>query len=153
MTLDPTYSEEYVTKSIKKYLIDTLYTTDGIFIQFGVLDKSPVSVVGADITQWIVFHLNGVEVDGGAARYSVDCYVFTRKDIDAHLLFRLRDKLLDRLVDTTTSDGKKRIPIYNNSGIAVGGVVSSVLTEYSTELDQDRSLHKRITVVFDYGVK
>ena len=56
MSLDPTHSEALYRRSVKKFLVDNLYTVDNIYIDFSKMYMKPTDGVGADIDKWIRFH-------------------------------------------------------------------------------------------------
>lgn len=151
MALDPTHSEEYFRRSVKKYLVDNLYTTDGVYIDFAKIYQTPTDGIGDEITEWIRFHFNGLSPEGNLYTGRVAAYMFVRRDSGTELA-RLRDKLWNYLVDLNMPDGLKRVPLYNDVWTQIGGMVVTTGFESKEEYADDDTLYKFVNIYFRYAI-
>lgn len=106
MALEKTLSESVIRRSIRKYFVDTYYTTLGIEVFFDIIERVP------DITRWISVQVDSIDFDTMTTVY-LQVFCFTRKDIDYVQLATLRDVVYEHLIDLTQTDGTKRIPLYD----------------------------------------
>ena len=153
MALDVTLQEVAFRKSVKKFLVDSLYTTDGIYIGFETMFKEPETSGGTPLDVWINFHFDGLSVHGNTARGRVAAYLFSRRDADGSLLSGLRDSLMDKLIDLDMPDGLKRVPLYDATWQQVAGMIVTTGGESKEESGVDDTTYKFVNLYFNYATK
>lgn len=153
MAIDPTLSEQCFRRSVKKYFVDNLYTTKGIYLGFETEFQDPMETDGSTISEWINFHFDGLSPDNTLGHGRVAAYLFTRKDVDGSKLAILRDTLMEYLVDLTMPDGIRRVPLYDLAWQSIGGMMVSTGREPKEERGADQTLYKFINIYFKYVTK
>jgi len=148
VALDITQSEEAFQRSIKKYFVDTLHTVEGVFIEFDVAYRIPP---GQD--EWIVFHFDGLSTQGNVATGRVAAYMFSQKDEEGLELARLRDKLMDKVLDNDATDGKRRVPLYDELFVPQQGMLLTHGAESDREIGADGVKYRYVNLYFKYGTK
>jgi len=106
--------ETNVRSSLKKYFVDAL----GTVVTFDISLASPdIRTQGSTaIKQWY-------NIDFGEfgrqdlAEYLFEIYILSRQDAEGVKLIENTDKIMDMLVDSSMTDGMKRIPLYDVSSI------------------------------------
>ena len=113
MSLDGTVSEFFFRSSIKKYMIDSLTTIEGILVVF---DKTILydDISSYDVDEWIVVNFGIFDRDL-IARNIIDINCCTRKDAEGIALSKLTDKVFDYLTDTTQTDTLRRIALFDST--------------------------------------
>ena len=149
MALDPTHSEAYFRRSVKKFFVDGLYTVDKVYVDFDKMYQSPTD---ASISEWIRFHFNGLSADGNLFVGRVAAYLFTRGSKGTGLAV-LRDKLYNYLVDLNMPDGLRRVPLYDTNWAVIGGMIVTTGNESNEEYADDDTLYKFINIYFRYAIK
>ena len=152
MSLDPTHSEALYRRSVKKFLVDNLYTVDKIYVDFSKMYMKPTDGVGADIDKWIRFHFNGLSTRGTTATGRVAAYIFSRGDTDGVKLAEVRDKIVEYAVDLTMPDGMRRVPLYDLTWTQIGGMILTTGNESKEEHADDDTLYKFVNLYFTYAV-
>ena len=152
MALDPTLQEANFRRSVKKYFVDTLYTTKGIYISFGATYKEPDESDGTAIDKWINFHFDGVPIKGTLSRGRVAAFMFSRRDTDGTELAALKDELMDQLIDLTMPDGIRRVPLYDADWNVIGGMMVSTGADSKEERGGDDTLYRFINIYFNFAV-
>lgn len=153
MALDVTLQEGAFRKSVKKFLVDSLYTTDGIYIGFETSFKELADSNGDPLNIWVNFHFDGLTVNGNKATGRVAAYLFSRGDADGMLLASLRDSLMDKLIDLSMPDGLKRVPLYDDSWQEIVGMIITTGVESKEEKGVDDTLYKLVNIYFNYATK
>ena len=110
--LNPLSKETNVKSSLKKYFVDTL----GAAVTFDTSLASPdIRTQGANaLKQWY-------NVDFGEfgrqelAEYLFEIYILSRQDAEGVKLAENTDTVFGMLVDSSMTDGMKRIPLYDVS--------------------------------------
>ena len=104
--------ESNVRSSLKKYFVDAFGTSVTFDVSLAAPDIRKQGV-GA-IKQWynISFGQFGREA---LADYTFDIYCLSRQDSEGKQLMLMTDTLTDLLLDSTKSDGMRRIPFYDVS--------------------------------------
>lgn len=149
MSLDPTHSELFFRRSVKKFFVDNLYTVDGVYLDFSKIYKSPSD---SSIETWIRFHFNGLSTRGITSTGRVAAYMFSRKDNDGSKLATVRDQLHNYLVDLNMPDGMRRVPLYDGTWTEIGGMVVTTGAESKEEFADDDTIYKFINVYFTFAV-
>lgn len=152
MALDVTLSEECFKNSIKKFFVDSLYTTQGIYIEFDTEYKIPKKE-GVEVDQWIVFHFDGLHYKGSVAEGRVAAYLFSRRDEEGSDLGVLRDKLLDLLIDEDATDGRARVGLFDTSWVKQTSMVVDIGDESKQETAKDQTKYRYANLYFKYGCK
>lgn len=152
MALDQTLSEANFRRSVKKFFVDNLYTVDGVYLDFNRIYQTPKNNAGDDLDEWVRFHFNGVSTQHTISTGRVAAYLFTRRDPEGSNLALLRDKLQNYLVDLTMPDGLRRVPLYNDSWVIIGGMIVTTGNESTEEFAQDGSMYKFVNLYFKYAV-
>ncbi len=153
MALDPTLQEVLFRRSVKKFLVDELYTEEGIYIGFESAFKELKDSGGNQLTSWINFHFDGLSFRGNSAKGRVSAYLFSRQDSDGTILATVRDALVDKLIDLSMSDGLKRVPLYDSEWVVVGGMIVTTGMESKEEVGVDDTLYKFVNIYFQYTTK
>ena len=123
--LDTTAQKSNFYYSIKKYIIDNLFTIEGIPIIFDRF-LPPANTV----SKWIFVIQNTLDRDT-VSEYKFDIYCVTRQDFEGDLLTQLVDKVVGYfLYDSTKLDTLIRVPFYSaTTGNAVGSMVITDVKE------------------------
>ena len=127
MAIDPTMSESCYKKSLKKFFIDNLYTSEGIDVDFDIQYVMPKDA-GLPVKKWVSIKVGAIE-GGTLSRGHVILYLFTREDNEGVDLSELRDIILEKITDTNATDGVVRIPFYDQSWNQVGAMVPALTVE------------------------
>jgi hypothetical protein len=105
-------NESNVQSSLKKYFVDTFGTN----VTFDVSLAAPdIRKQGAGaITQWynVSFGQFGRQV---LSDYAFEVFCLSRQDAEGIKLATMSDALMSILVDSSKSDGARRIPLYDAS--------------------------------------
>ena len=148
MSVDITQSEVAFKRSIKKYFVDNLVTTEGIFIEFDVAYRIPPNV-----NEWVVFHFDGLTTEGNVATGRVAAYMFSIKDKEGMNLSALRDTLMDYVGDNDADDGKRRVPLVDETFTTVQGMVLTPGDESKQDVGEDGTKYKYVNLYFKFGTK
>ena len=143
MALDPTARETNVRDSLKKFFVDSIYTTEGIALTFDKALSTP-RVQGIEVEKWVAVIFGEMDVDH-VAEHIINCYCCTRKDAEGFKLAQLRDKVMGYLTDPTSSDGMRRIPLYKSNvfpWVQIGGLVVYNMQESGQLYASDETKYK-----------
>lgn len=106
--LDSTAQKANFYYSLKKYIIDNLYTIQGIPVIFDTFLPPDFS-----IERWISVHQKSLDRDT-LSSYQVELYCITRNDYEGEKLTELVDIVAGYFIgDITQTDGLRRIPFYD----------------------------------------
>uniref|UniRef100_A0A6M3XNQ6 Tail protein n=1 Tax=viral metagenome TaxID=1070528 RepID=A0A6M3XNQ6_9ZZZZ len=156
MSLDDTAKEANIRDSLKKYMVDSIYTTEGIQLTFDKYLSTP-SIQGHEVDKWVSINFG----DMGLSELSIhDLTVIccTRKDGEGFKLAQLRDKVYKYLVDNTQTDGMARFPLYRSRATGTwtqldgGFIVQEVMESRQFEAD-DGTKYKVLTVRLRFSSK
>lgn len=109
--MEPTLSEVVVRKSIRKYFVDALQTGLSIPVYFDKIEKMPDT-----IDSWVSVQVDTMDFSTMATIY-LQIYCFTRKDSDFTKLALLRDKVFDKLIDLTQTNGIQKMDMYDTDWV------------------------------------
>lgn len=155
MALDQTAREANVRDSLRKYLVDSLYTAQGVELLFDTTLSTP-NVRDLTVDRWITIKMGDIDMRTMADLF-VDFYCNARKDSEGMKLAQLRDKLLGVLVDNTQSDGMARITLYRSREVGawteIGGMVVQEVHESEELLADDQTKYKLVTARIRWGTK
>jgi len=150
MSLNGTIREANVRDSIKKFMVDNIYTTEGIHITFDKSMSDPPTVQGKVVNRWVVVNW-GPMVREPFASISIDVICATRKDNEGFKLAQLTDTVVGYLSDSETTDGLKRIILYRSRAVGAWDTLGSMLVhsiEDSGQIDApDGTKYRILTVV------
>ena len=118
MALDDTAKEVNILNSIRKYLVDSLETTEEKELSFDISLNNP-DLHDPTTTEWVTVNFGKMN-RFGMAQLLLDIYCCTRSDNEGDNNAALSDLVFDYMTDNLMPDGKKRIPIYNQSDAEVG---------------------------------
>lgn len=156
MALDPTAREANIRDSLKKYLVDNIYTTEGIQVSFDKVLSTP-NIQGSTVNRWIGVRFGPIVMDS-LSSLTLDIFLCTRKDPEYFRLAQLRDTVMGYLVDTTQTDGMARIPLYRSYAnkawelLSGGFVIQEIIEGPQYELD-DLTKVKQLTCMLRWGAK
>ena len=106
--LDSTAQKKNFYYSLKKYIIDDLFTVNGIYILFDNFLPPDISV-----DRWVAIIQLPLSRDT-LSEYGFDLYCVTRRDYEGEQLTELIDLVAGYFVsDTAQTDGFIRIPFYD----------------------------------------
>lgn len=155
MPLDETAKLSNIVRSLKKYFVDSLYTTESIQLDF---DKSYQDVYAAllDRTdQWVIITWDPSNMDTLAAM-DFTLFLYSRKDQEAVDLFVLRDKVMAYLIDTDQTDGMARMTLYDEAWAPIGAAVIVLPAgrhESGNFVAEDGTKFRYISAVLRWGAK
>ena len=113
MSLDASARESNLRDSLKKFLVDSITTIEGVPVTFDKALNAP-KLQDKEVDKWVSFVLGPVNLDT-MSDVIFELYCCTRKDNEGYKLSQLRDKVMGYLVDYNMADGKKRIDFYQSS--------------------------------------
>ena len=156
MSLSPTAREANVRDSIKKYLIDNLYTTEGVCLSFDKVLSTP-NIQGIAADRWVGIRFGSIDMDS-LSTLMLDLFLCTRKDPEYFRLAQLRDTIMGYLTDNTQTDSMARIPLYKSYSsqawelLSGGFVVQRIIEGQQYELE-DLTKVKQLTCILRWGAK
>lgn len=154
MALDPTSRESNLQDSVKKYLIDNLYTTEGVHLSFDKVLSTP-NVQGIAVDRWVGIRFGPIDMDT-LSTLILDMFLCTRKDPEYFRLAQLRDTVMGYLTDNTQTDSMARIPLYRSYSsqeweLLDGGIVVQRVTEGQRYELEDLTKVKQLTCHLRWG--
>lgn len=105
-----TMSDAVFLRSLKKFFLD-LTTPKNIPTFFDFIEKPP-RISGAFAPTWLSIIPRSTSL-GTLADHLFYVHLFTNGDLDSSKMADLRDFLIENLVDLNQTDGRKRIPFYD----------------------------------------
>jgi hypothetical protein len=157
MSLDPTSRESNLRDSIKKYFVDSLYTTEGIQLTFDVSLPAP-KVQGNVPDRWVVIDIGDIRMDN-VSEVDVRLYCCVKHDPEGFRLAQLRDTVYGYLYDheSTRGDSIKRITHYRSreSGAwtDIGRIMIFIENESSQLTASDESKFKYFNLTLKFTSK
>ena len=156
MALDSSARESNVKDSLKKYLIDNIYTTEGVEISFDKILSTP-NIQGIDVDRWVGVKFGAIDM-ASLSSLDLELFLCTRKDPEYFRLAQLRDTVMGYLTDNTQTDGMARIPLYRSYAnqdwelLSGGFIVQKVIEGPQYGLD-DLTKVKQLTCILRWGAK
>lgn len=156
MALDSTAREANFKDSMKKYLVDNLWTVEQIPLSFDASLANPLTPNNAELRKWVnVRFADLYRDDMSLARLELRCC--TRGDNEGFTLAQLCDKVIGYLT-TTDDDGIKRITFYKSypSPTAwenIGGIVIQDIYEGGVLTADDGTMFKILYVTCRFASK
>lgn len=155
MSLDPTAREANIRDSIKKYLVDSLETIEGIELTFDRTLSTP-DLRSLNTNRWVSVAFGSLSRET-LSSMSFDLFCCTRRDEEGFRLAQLTDTVMGYLTDNTSTDGMRKINFYRSSATeawsSIGGIAIQEIIE-SAEMDaSDETKYKILTVRCRFGSK
>jgi len=155
MTLDSTAKEAYVKDSLKKFFVDSFFTTEGIKLTFDKGLAVP-KVQGIEIDRWISITFGSVAMSFMSS-FDLDIYICTKRDDEGKRLSILRDIVVGYLTDTAQTDGMKRITLYSSHPSSawtdIGSFLVTDIIESSYFTTEDETKYKIVTARLKWATK
>lgn len=156
MALDPTARQANVMDSIKKFLADSLETTESIALTFDVSLSAP-TLQGTSVDRWIAVGIGPLDMQTLSA-FTVNLFCCTRRDPEGFKLAQLRDTVYNYLIDTDQTDGMKKITFYRSRAAGAwtdleSGIVVSEVIESGVMEAPDETKYKILTVTMKFASK
>jgi hypothetical protein len=130
MSLDSTAKKANFLYSLKKYIIDNIYTNDNILPIFDKFLPPP-----SDVNRWIAVIPGSLQRDT-ISEFVMDIYCVTRQDYEGSKLAELLDIVTGYFLgDSTKTDGLIRIPFYDATTELQNGSMISIKCEESDTMD------------------
>ena len=143
MALDDSAKEVNVFSSIRKYLVDALEVSGGMDLSFDISMNDP-NLHDPATTGWVTVNF-GKMSRFGMAELNLDIYACTRKDNEGDANAALSDAIVECMTDISKPDGKRRIPVYNSSGVEVGVMFVQDIAEGERVTSPDGTKFKILT--------
>jgi len=157
MALDPTAREANYKDSIKKYLVDSLVTTESLKISFDPRMYTPETFksTNPNVKKWVAVKFGNLYRDDmSEAILEIRCC--TRQDSEGFQLSQLTDKVIGYF-STESGDGIKRITFYRSypsqAWDTIGGIVVQDIRESREMEAADDTLYKVITIILRFASK
>lgn len=155
MALDPTAREANVRDSLKKFFWDTLGKTYKLSFDRS-LATPRIQGQPSEIDRWIGIDIGAVNLET-LAEIWVRMFLCTRKDNEGFRLAQMRDNVVGELVDSSKTDGMRRITLYrsyeNQDWTVIGGLVIQDFTEAGNFEAPDDTKYKIIDMRLRWGAK
>jgi hypothetical protein len=155
MSLDATAREANLRDSIKKYLIDSFFTTEKIQVLFDKFLTSP-KVQGHSVNRWIGIHFGTLNPDT-LSTSNIEIYCCTRQDPENFRLSQLRDTVMDYLTPSSDESTFKSIPFYRSKAdgnwTIIGGLMVTNIIQSDDMEGPDQTKFKILFVELKYAAK
>lgn len=150
MTLDPSARQANILDSLKKYFTDSLFTTEGVKVNFDKALSDPAILTDKSVDRWVTFVLGNMDPDI-LTDVMLSIYCCTRKDNEGFKLSQLRDKTMGYLTgDPSGYDATCRIPFYQSSATGswtlLGAMVVTSIIESGILDAPDETKYKVLTI-------
>lgn len=156
MALDPTAREANVRASLKKFIIDNLYTVGGYKLTFDKGLAIP-KLQGHEVDEWLSVQFGGIDTGESVSTLNFNIFCCTRKDKEGYELSNMRDAVVGYLTDISQPDGTRRIPLYNSNEPRpwpqVGSMVVVLDPESAQMTASDGTKYKIISSRLKWGSK
>jgi hypothetical protein len=156
MALDPTARETNYKDSMKKYIVDNMWTTEKVPISFDPALANPKVANNMELTTWINVRFGDMYRDD-LSRATLEIRCCTRQDNEGFKLSQLCDKVMGYFT-TTTGDGIKRITFYRSyeaptPWVVIGGIVVQDIIESGVFKAEDETNFKVLNLVLRFASK
>jgi hypothetical protein len=155
MALDETAKLSNIVNSLKKYFVDSLYTTESIQVEFDKSYQDVYADLPDRVDQWMIISFDPSDMDT-LAKLEFTLYMYSRKDPEAVNLFLLRDTVMGYLADDTQTDGLARVDLYDASWAIVGAAVitlPAIRQELGNFVAEDGTKFRYISASLRWGAK
>lgn len=157
MALEPTAREANYRDSIKKYMVDSLVTIEGLKITFDPRMHVPETFksTNPNVKKWVSVKFGNLYRDD-MSEGILEIRCCTRQDTEGFQLAQLCDKVIGYFT-TTSDDGIKRITFYRSypsqAWDNIGGIVVQDVMESREMEAADDTLWKLVTVILRFASK
>jgi hypothetical protein len=156
MALDATARETNFKDSIKKYIVDNMWTIEKVPVSFDPALANPKIPNNYQLTTWINVRFGDLYRDD-LSRANIEIRCCTRQDNEGYKLAQLTDKVLGYFT-TTSGDGIKRITFYRSYPSptpwqVIGGIVVQDVIESGVYKAEDETNYKVINIVLRFASK
>lgn len=156
MALDSTARETNFKDSIKKYLVDNMWTTERVPISFDPALSNPKVPNNMELRKWLNVRFSDFYRDD-LSRAVVEVRCCTRQDNEGFTLAQLCDKVLGYLT-TTEGTGIKSIPFYRSYEAPtpwelIGGIVVQDVMESGVFKAEDETNYKVLYITLRFASK
>jgi len=156
MAIDDTARESNIKDSIKRFLVDNIYSTSGIAISFDKgLTVPKVQGTVDSVKKWVSVRWGVLQIST-VAEYSLQLYLCSKQDKEGFKLAQLRDTVMGYLTDSTQNDGGRRVILYKSNvtpWTELGSFIIYIDGESGgVELD-DKTKCKIIDITLRWGCK
>ena len=156
MALDPTARETNYKDSIKKYIVDNLYTIENVPISFDPALANPRVPNNVELKSWINVRFGDLYRDD-LSRAVLEIRCCTRGDNEGFKLAQLCDKVIGYFT-TIEGDGIKRITFYRSypsptAWVKIGGIVVQDIIESGVYRAEDETTYKILNIVLRFASK
>jgi len=153
-SLSPVSRDTDLKRSLKKYFLDNLETTESLPLFFEELSETP-SVNGIKLLKWVVITFGRGDL-GPVSERQVSLDVYTRNDSEGDELSSLIDTIMGYLLDEDSTNGLATIPFYDTSNIpwvVVGGIIPFLQPALNEMEGEDGIRFKAINLLCKWGGK
>ncbi len=156
MALDPTAREANFKDSMKKYIVDTMWTIERVPISFDPALSNPKVPNNVELTTWLNVRFGDFYRDD-LSRAMLEIRCCTRQDNEGFKLAQLTDKVIGYFT-TTDGDGIKRITFYRSyeaptPWVAIGGIVVQDIIESGVVKAEDETNFKVLYITLRFASK
>lgn len=156
MALDPTAREANFKDSIKKYVVDNMWTTERVPISFDPALANPKVANNMELTTWLNVRFGDLYRDD-LSRANLEIRCCTRQDNEGFKLAQLCDKVLGYFT-TTEGTGIKSITFYRSYASPtpweiIGGIVVQDIIESGVFKAEDETNFKVLNLVLRFASK
>lgn len=154
MALDSTARESNVRDSLKKYFVDSFFTSEQVRLTFDKGLAAP-NIQGTSVNRWLAIQFGSITI-ATMSDQVLQAICCTREDPEAYRLAQLRDKVIDYLTDATQTDGLRRIPFYKSNTTPwelIGGLVVLLDPESPHMEGPDGTKYKIVPFRVKWGAK
>lgn len=156
MVLDPTARETNYMDSMKKYIVDNMWTVERVPVSFDPSMANPKVPNNMELTTWLNVRFSDLYRDD-LSRASLEIRCSTRQDNEGFKLAQLTDKVIGYFT-TTSGDGIKRITFYRSypsptSWDVIGGIVVQDIIESGVFRAEDETKYKVLYIVLRFASK
>jgi|GEM_PF-1166121 len=154
--LDSTAKEANIRDSIKKFFVDSLYSTEGVQLTFDRYLATP-NIQGHGVDRWVSINFGDLQMSE-LSTHTLNIYCCTRSDGEGFKLAQLRDKVYKYLVDGDRTDGMARISFYRSRAagawtlLETGMVVQDIIESRQFEAE-DGTKYKILTCRLRFSSK
>jgi len=114
MALDNTAKKENIKGSIRKYFVDNIARTESKNLTFDKSLATPKIQGQSPAIEWVAVNHGDLEPEM-LSSHNIIVHCCTRQDSEGINLAKLRDVVMGYLMDSSTTDGFRRIPFYDVS--------------------------------------
>lgn len=152
--ISPVSKEVNLKRSIKKYFLDNLETTESLPLFFETLETQPLDSSGNDLLKWVVISFGRSNL-GNVSEQQVVIDLYTKEDKEGDELASLIDIVRSYLLDEDSTSGLVTIPFYDTSGVwsQIGGMIPYIQPSLGRREGIDDTQFQSINILCKWGGK